>query len=76
MILVLRPNCSDADVQNVVDRLRESGAVGRVMKNADRTLVAVGNGVRIEADLFKDDPHVELVVPTVPPPQPTNVLRK
>ncbi len=73
MILVLRPNCSDADVQSVMDRLRESGAIGRAMKSADRTLVAVGNGVRIEPDAFNDDPHVELVVPTVPPQQPTDV---
>ncbi len=66
MILVLRPNCSDADVQSVIDRLRESGALGRVMKSADRTLVAVENGARIEPDAFHDDPHVDLVVPTVP----------
>ena len=63
MILVLRPNCSDADVQGVIARLRESGALCRVMKSADRTLVSVGNGVRIESDAFKDNPHVELVVP-------------
>ncbi len=67
MILVLRPHCSEADVQSVIDRLREFGALGRVMKSADRTLVAVGNGVRIEPDAFNDDPHVDLVVPTVPP---------
>ncbi len=73
MILVLRPNCTDADVQSVVDRLRESGAIGRVMKSADRTLVAVANGVQIEPDAFNDDPHVDLVVPTVPPQQPTDV---
>ncbi len=65
MILVLRPNCSDADVQSVIDRLRELGAIGRVMKSADRTLVAVENGVRIEpdafnADPFVGDPHVDL----------------
>ncbi len=72
MILVLRPNCSDADVQSVVDRLRESGAIGRVMKSAERTLVAVGNGVRLEPDTFNDDPHVELVVPTVPQQQPAD----
>ncbi len=67
MILVLRPNCSEADVQRVIDRLRGSGALGRVMKSADRTLVAVGNGVSIEPDAFNDDPYVDLVVPTVPP---------
>jgi len=67
MILVLRPNCSEADVQRVLDRLRGSGALGRVMKSADRTLVAVGNGVSIEPDAFNDDPYVDLVVPTVPP---------
>ncbi|MCZ6652883.1 MAG: 3-deoxy-7-phosphoheptulonate synthase [Planctomycetota bacterium] len=72
MILVLRPNCSDADVQSVVDRLRELGALGRVMKSADRTLVAVENGVWIEPDAFNadalvGDPYVDLVVPTVPP---------
>ncbi len=72
MILVLRPNCSDADVQSVIDRLRELGAIGRVMKSADRTLVAVENGVQIEPHAFNDDPYVELVVPTVPPPQPAD----
>ncbi len=59
-------------MQSVVDRLRESGAIGRVMKCADRTLVAVENGARIEPDAFNadplvGDPHVDLVVPTVPP---------
>lgn len=54
-------------MQSVTDRLRESGALGRVMKSADRTLVAVGNGVRIEPDVFNEDPCVELVVPIVPP---------
>ncbi len=62
-------------MQSVIDRLRESGALGRVMKSAarlsspksDRTLVVVGNGVQIEPDAFNDDPHVDLVVPTVPP---------
>ena len=73
MILVLRPNCSEADVQSVIDRLRESGALGRVMKSADRTLVAVGDGVRIEPDAFNDDPCVDLVVPTVSPQQPVDV---
>ncbi len=73
MILVLRPNCSDADVQSVIDRLREAGALGRVMKSADRTLVAVLNGVRIDPDAFNDDPHVELVVPTVPQLQSPDV---
>ncbi len=67
MILVLRPNCSEADVQSVIDRLREWGALGQVMKSAERTLVSVGNSVRIEPDAFSDDPHVDLVVPTVPP---------
>ncbi|MCH8851962.1 MAG: 3-deoxy-7-phosphoheptulonate synthase [Planctomycetes bacterium] len=67
MILVLRPNCSDSDVQSVVDRLRESGAFAQVMRSADRTFVTVGNGVRIEPDAFNDDPHVDLVVPTVSP---------
>jgi 3-deoxy-7-phosphoheptulonate synthase len=69
MILVLRQHCSDADVQSVVDHLREAGALGRVMKSADRTLVAVGNGVSIEPDAFHDNPHVDLVVPTIPPQQ-------
>ena len=71
MILVLRPNCSDSDVQSVVDRLRESGALGQVVRSADRTFVTVGNGERIEPDAFKDHPHVDLVVPTVPP-QPSS----
>ncbi len=73
MILVLQPNCSEADVQSVVDRLRESGAISRVMRSADRTLVAVGNGVRVEPDAFNDDPLVDLVVPTVPSQQAVDV---
>ncbi len=70
MILVLRQNCSTADVQSVVDRLRDMGLQGRVMRSADRTFVAaVGDGKEVEYNAFSADPVVELVVPTLSPQQ-------
>ena len=77
MIFVLRKECSDADVQEVVARLTHLGLRERIFHGADRTMVATaGDCDDIDVSAFESLPAVELIVPTVsdeapsPPPPP------
>lgn len=66
MIFVLRKECSDADVQEVVQRLAHLGLRERVFQGADRTMVAaVGDCDDIDLSAFESLAAVELIVPTV-----------
>lgn len=83
MIFVLRKECSDADVQEVVQRLTHLGLRERVFQGADRTMVAaVGDCDDIDLSAFESLAAVELIVPTVsdeapsPPPQPPGDRRE
>lgn len=75
MIFVLRKECSDADVQEVVGRLIHLGLRERIFHGADRTMVAAtGDCDDIDVSAFESLSAVELIVPTVsdeapsPPP--------
>ena len=77
MIFVLRKECSEADVQEVVARITHLGLRERIIHGVDRTMVATaGDCDDIDLSAFESLPAVELIVPTVsdetpsPPPSP------
>ncbi len=76
MILVLQQNNSSEEIQTLMDRLRELGLDGRVIQNANRTLIIVEGEIAPDhCGLLENDPAVELVVPTVDQPLPSRQPR-
>jgi len=66
MIFVLRSNCSETQVQAVIDRLHNLGLSERIIKSSDRTMIAIESDCsRKDLEIVENDPAVERVVPTV-----------
>jgi len=65
MIVVLRRDCSDSDVQQVVSRLRDLGLRERIIRSVDRTLVSAGGGGGVDLSALESHPAVDQVIPTV-----------
>jgi len=68
MIIVLRPNSTDEQIQHVVGRIEELGFVPHVSKGVARTIIGViGDEQKLQAEPLQAIDGVEKVVPILKP---------
>ena len=68
MIIVLRPDASDADLDHIVKKLRDLGLQAHISKGVERTLVgAIGDEAVLRAIPLQAFPGVENVLPILKP---------
>ncbi len=68
MIIVLKPEVTEQDIEHLVDRLRSLGLKSQIMKGEERTVVGVIGDVRILQDQpLSVFPGVESVTPILAP---------
>ena len=65
MIVVMRPGCTQADVEHVVQLVKDFGLTDHVIVGTDRTVVAaIGDKRNVDKGAFEAYPAVEKIVPT------------
>ncbi len=68
MIVVMKPGCSDADVNHVVDLIRQYSLKDHVIVGTDRTVVAaIGDKRGVDMSAIENAPMVDEVVPILKP---------
>src|SRR2546425_7336041 len=69
MIINMKPDATENEVDHVIDRIRECGYQAHVIRGAERTIIgAVGsNGRRNEIEALQAAPGVEAIVPIAHP---------
>ena len=68
MIIVLRPDASDADLDHIVKKLRDLGLQAHISKGVERTLVgAIGDEAVLRSIPLQAFPGVENVLPILKP---------
>ena len=68
MIIVMESHASDADVQHVVERIRELGFTAHLSKGVERTIIGVIGDERLfKKEQFSLLPRVENVIPILKP---------
>ena len=68
MIVVMKPGCSDADVNHVVDLIRQHSLKDHVIVGTDRTVVAaIGDKRGVDMSAIENAPMVDEVVPILKP---------
>ncbi len=68
MIVVMKPGATDAQVQHVVDLVREYGLKDHVIHGTDRTVVAcIGDKRMVDKGAIENAPMVEQIVPILAP---------
>jgi 3-deoxy-7-phosphoheptulonate synthase len=69
MIINMKPDATEAEVNHVIDRIKECGYQAHVIRGAERTVIgAVGsNGRRNEIEALLAAPGVEAIVPIAHP---------
>ncbi len=68
MIIVLRPNTTEPEMQHVLDRIRELGFKPHLSQGEHRTIIGViGDENRLQAEPLEAIPGVEKVLPIMKP---------
>lgn len=68
MIIVLRPDATDEDIQHLKDIISEAGLQAHVSKGSERTIVgAIGDETKLQAIPFAAIPGVESAMPILKP---------
>ena len=68
MIVVMKPGADDAQVQHVVDLVRDYGLKEHVIRGTDRTVVAcIGDKRMVDKGSIENAPMVERIVPILAP---------
>jgi 3-deoxy-7-phosphoheptulonate synthase len=69
MIVNMRPDATEAEIQHVIERIKECGYQAHVIRGAERTVIgAVGSsGRRAELEALQAAPGVEAMVPIAHP---------
>lgn len=68
MIIVLRPDATEDDLQHLVDLITEAGLRAHVSRGAERTIVgAIGDEAKLQSIPFAAVPGVESAVPILKP---------
>ncbi len=68
MIVVMKPGCTPADVQHVVDLVRQLGLRDHVIVGTDRTVIAaIGDKRTVDKGAIETAPMVDRVVPILAP---------
>ncbi|HKB39657.1 MAG TPA: 3-deoxy-7-phosphoheptulonate synthase [Gemmataceae bacterium] len=68
MIIVLRPNSSDAEVQHILDRIQELGLKTHLSRGEKRTIIGViGDEEQLQVEPLAAIPGVEQVLPILKP---------
>lgn len=68
MIIVLRPDATQSDVDHIIERLRQIGADAHVSRGQTRTIIgAIGDRIRIQQLPWEAFPGVERSVPVLKP---------
>lgn len=68
LLIVLRPDATDQDIDHIVGRLREIGADAHVSRGRTRTIIgAVGDRIRIQQLPWEAFPGVDRTVPVLKP---------
>jgi len=68
MIVVMKPGCTPADVQHVVELVRQLGLKDHVIVGTDRTVVAaIGDKRGIDKGAIENAPMVDRIVPILAP---------
>ncbi|MBN1514734.1 MAG: 3-deoxy-7-phosphoheptulonate synthase [Phycisphaerae bacterium] len=68
MIVVMKPGCTPADVQHVVDLVRQLGLRDHVIVGTDRTVIAaIGDKRTVDKGAIESAPMVDRVVPILAP---------
>jgi 3-deoxy-7-phosphoheptulonate synthase len=69
MIVNMRPDATEAEIQHVIERIKECGYQAHVIRGAERTVIgAVGSsGRRAELEALQAAPGVEAIVPIAHP---------
>ncbi len=68
MIVVMKPGATDAQVQHVVDLVREYGLKDHIIHGTDRTVVAcIGDKRMVDKGAIENAPMVEQIVPILAP---------
>jgi len=69
MIINMKPDATETEINHVIDRIRECGYQEHVIRGAERTVIgAVGsNGRRNEIEALQAAPGVEAIVPIAHP---------
>ncbi|MCB9850276.1 MAG: 3-deoxy-7-phosphoheptulonate synthase [Phycisphaerales bacterium] len=68
MIVVMKPGCAQADVDHVVDLIRQYGLKDHVIVGTDRTVVAaIGDKRGVDMSAIENAPMVDAMVPILKP---------
>src|SRR5262245_65359052 len=68
MIIVLRPESTDAQIQHILDRIAELGFKPHVSRGQMRTIIGViGDESKLQAEPLQAIPGVEQVLPILKP---------
>src|SRR5437764_6958033 len=68
MIIVLRPNSSDQQIDHVIERIQELGFKAHLSKGEHRTIIGViGDETRVRPEPLQAIPGVEQVLPIMKP---------
>src|SRR5438309_11885536 len=68
MIIVLKPNTSSAEMEHVLDRIRELGLKPHLSQGEHRTIIGViGDENKLQAEPLEAIPGVEQVLPIMKP---------
>lgn len=68
MIVVMKPGCSEGDVQHVVELIRRLGLKDHIIYGTDRTVVAaVGDKRSVDKGAIENAPMVDRIVPILAP---------
>src|SRR5260370_40151787 len=68
MIIVLRPNSTDAQIDHVLERIAELGLKPHLSKGEQRTIIGViGDENKLQAEPLSAIPGVEQVLPILKP---------
>jgi 3-deoxy-7-phosphoheptulonate synthase len=68
MIVVMKPDASDSNVQHVIDLVHGFGLKEHVIKGTDRTVVAcIGDKRNVDHGSIENAPNVERIVPILAP---------
>src|SRR6201981_4102811 len=68
MIIVLRPNSTTAEIDHVIERIRELGLKAHVSQGEHRTIIGViGDENKLQAEPLQAIPGVEQVLPIMKP---------
>src|SRR5436190_19991541 len=68
MIIVLRPHCSQAEIDHVLERIRELGFKPHLSQGEHRTIIGViGDEAKLQPQPLQAIPGVEQVLPIMKP---------